>query len=485
MTQSSELSDADLAIAAPASDKLRGALEQVAADLDRWNTPGAEIAVVREGEVLFAGGLGVRGVDDPTPVGTRTLFRHGSCGKAYTSLAATVLAEEGVLDLDAPVRRYVPELRLPDMTVADRMTTRDLLAHRSGIGRHDFTWIANPRWEADDLLARLEHLPLAGDLRAEFVYSNLGYALAGIVMERAAATGWADVLRSRVLEPGDMHRSWIDLQRTLDDDDHAMPHVVHDDKPVLTTWRSISGAAPAGAVMTCAEDAARWLLVQTGAGSLSPAAVRATHQLHTPVPAEMSPFGELRLHGYGLGWLVATWRGRPMVCHTGGIDGFTTHTVVLSEEQIGATVSVNQHLSSLAMAAALHVVDALLGEAGETSWFDRLHVGEVDTPPAQRGPTEPTTARPPVHPLSSYAALYSHPGYGELRVWVDDGALAVRIGELDVEVSHRQLDTWDAHYEPLDVNLPLTFDTDADGQVSHVVVEFAGEAPVTYVRSGE
>ena len=459
------------------------AIERLAGELDRWHVPGLELAVVRDGDVLFAGGLGVRGVDDPTPVGARTLFRHGSCGKAYSSLTAAVLAEEGVLDLDAPVRRYVPELRLPDMTIADRITTRDLLSHRSGIGRHDFVWIANPAWNASELLARLEHLPLAGDLRAQFVYSNLGYAVAGIAMGRAAAAEWSDVLHSRVLEPSGMSRSWIDLQRTVDDADHATPHVERDGKPVVTGWRPISGAAPAGAVMTCADDAARWLLLHTGADYLPASAVTATHALQTPTPAGMSPLTELRLHGYGMGWLVSTWRGRPMVSHTGGIDGFTTHTLVLTDQRIGVTISVNQHLSSLAMAGCLDIADALLGEAAETSWFEALRPGESVEAPAQRLPAEPLVARPPVHPLTSYAGVFTNLGYGDLRVTVADDALSVRIGELDLTAKHRQLDTWDAHYDALDVDVPLVFETGADGAVRKVVAEFDPETSVTYVRS--
>jgi CubicO group peptidase (beta-lactamase class C family) len=461
------------------------AIERLATQLDGWQVPGLELAVVRDGDVLFAGGLGVRGVDDPAPVGSRTLFRHGSCGKAYSSMAAALLAEEGLLDLDAPARRYVPELRLPDMTTADRVTTRDLLSHRGGVGRHDFTWIANPAWDDEELLARLEHLPLAGDLRAKFVYSNLGYAVAGIVMSRAAGAAWADVLHSRVLEPSGMTRSWIDLQRTLVDDDHATPHVERDGKPVVTSWRPISGAAPAGAVMTCADDAARWLLLHTGADYLPASAVAETHQLQTPTPAGMSPFPELRLYGYAMGWLVSTWRARPMVSHTGGIDGFTTHTLVLTEERIGVTISVNQHLSSLAMAGCLDIADTLLGEAAEPSWFDRLHAGDgEELAPAQRAPSEPAAARAPVHPPASYAGLYTHPGYGELLVTVSEGSLAVRVGELDCTVTHRQLDTWDVRYEALDADLSLTFETDAHGDVRRTVVEFAGEDPVGYLRSG-
>lgn len=460
------------------------AVGRLAEQLDRWHVPGAELAVVRDGEVLFAGGVGVRGVDDPAPVGPQTLFHHGSCGKAYTALAAALVADDGRLDLDAPARRYVPELRLPDMGIADRVTTRDLLAHRSGLGRHDFVWIANPRWDALELLARLEHLPMAGDLRAQFGYSNLGYAVAGIAIERAAGMSWGSVLRSRVLDAGGMSRSWTDLQRTLRDTDRATPHVVRDGKPVPTEWRVLTGAAPAGEVVTCAEDAARWLLLQTGSDVVSPAAVSATHQLQTPVAAAMSPFAELRLYGYGMGWLVGTWRGRPMVCHTGGVDGFTTHTFVLPEHRLGVTVSVNQHLSSLAMAACLDVADGLLGETADPSWFDQLR-GDDDVPPAQRAPEDARLHRPPVHPLSSYAGRFVNPGYGDIEVVVDGDALTVRLGELDVDATHRQLDTWDLHYAPLDAGFAMTFSTGPDGQVEDATVRFEGEAPLTFRRVGE
>jgi len=468
------------------------AIEQLADELDRWHTPGAEVAVVRGGEVLFAGGVGVRGVDDPTAVGPSTLFHHGSCGKAYTSLTATLLAEDGVLDLDVPVRRYVPELRLPDMTVADRMTVRDLLSHRSGLARHDLVWILNPSWDAEALVARLARLPLAGDLRGQWLYSNLGYAVAGLAMGRAAGTSWADELRGRVFEPGDMSRSWTDVRRTRDDPDHATPHIARDGKPVPTVWRLLTGAAPAGEVMTCAGDAATWLLVQTGAADfISRSAVTETHKLQAPVPSGMSPFAELHLYGYSMGWLVSTWRGRPMLSHTGGVDGFTTHTAVLPEQQIGVTVSVNQHLSSLAMAAALQIADALLGERAEPSWLDRLHPehgdGPGDVAPPQRVPEDAAdaavAARPPVHPLSSYAGTFANPGYGEMFVSVVDGTLAVRIGELDFDASHRRLDTWDLRYDPLDVDAPLTFGTGPDGTVQDATLRLEGEPPLAYVRS--
>ncbi|HYU66008.1 MAG TPA: serine hydrolase domain-containing protein [Jatrophihabitantaceae bacterium] len=87
-------------------------VKAAANQLDRWQVPGLQVAAV-QGEAIYAGGAGVRGVDDPAPVGARTLFHHGSCAKAYTALCASVLHERGVLDLDARFAAGCPSWSCP------------------------------------------------------------------------------------------------------------------------------------------------------------------------------------------------------------------------------------------------------------------------------------------------------------------------------------------------------------------------------------
>src|SRR4051794_17522198 len=147
------------------ADGIAPAVDDIAGALDPWHVPGLELAAVRDGAVVHAGGIGLRDAATGAPATGRTLFHHGSCGKAVTALLAALVAEEGLLALDAPVRRYVPELRLSDPVVADRVTTRDLLSHRSGIGRHDLAWIFNPTWSREELIRRLEHLPFDSEFR--------------------------------------------------------------------------------------------------------------------------------------------------------------------------------------------------------------------------------------------------------------------------------------------------------------------------------
>ncbi|HEU5033258.1 MAG TPA: serine hydrolase [Mycobacteriales bacterium] len=461
-----------MTVTAP-STRLDETLSRVEAELARWHVPGLELAVVADGGTVFAGGFGGCGVDDPAPVAASTLFHHGSCGKAYTGLLATLLAEEGRLDLDEPVRRQVPELRLPDPFIADRVTVRDLLSHRSGLGRHDLAWIFNPSWSRAELIARMEHLPLTGDLRATWSYSNLGYALAGEVIGRVTGSSWEEQLRRRVFDVLGMRRSTNQVQDLIADADAARPHIVRDGTARRTLHRILDAAAPAGEVISCADDSLRWLHAQLGDGPLSADAVRSTQQPQMLLPPGVTPFPEFDFVGYGFGWISGTYRGRPLVWHNGGVDGFTTYTVLLPAQRIGLLASANVFPTDLPFATVLALADALICEVSEPSWFDRLHPDQAakgdgaaaPAPPAPRSAAGPVAAPPPSHELAAYAGRFRHLGFGDLRVGVAEGELTARLGEFDVEARHRHYDTWDLHYDPLDVDLTMTFETGADGCV--------------------
>jgi CubicO group peptidase (beta-lactamase class C family) len=468
------------------TSSLAAAVDTLAEELDQWHAPAVQLAVVDKGAVAYAGGVGVRGVADPTPVSPTTLFHHGSCGKAYTALLAAALAADGVLDLDAPVRRLVPELELADPVIAERVTVRDLLSHRSGLARHDLLWILSPSLTREELVGRLAALPVGGDLRAEMAYSNLGYTLAGLAIGRAAGTTYEDALAQRILEPCGLTRTGATAAASLADPDHARAHLLRDGVPVETAYRMLDGTAPAGQLRTSAEDAARWLIVQTCAGVVEgrevvPAsAVSETHRLHVPMPPELAPFPELGLVGYDLGWVHSTYRGRPALWHTGGVDGFFTYALLLPDQRIGVLASVNLHMCEIARAAVHDIADAMLGEPSVPSWYDRLHAETEASTPPPRAPQSPQDRH--THNLAAYAGTYRDAGYGDVVVGVVDGELRVRIGESDVTALHRLHDTWNLHYAPLELDLPVTFVTDADGLVAEAVVPLEPTCGVTRFR---
>jgi CubicO group peptidase (beta-lactamase class C family) len=468
---------------------LQELLDDIAGELGHFHVPGLELAVVQDGEVVFAGGLGVRGIDDATPVGAGTLFHHGSCSKAFTGVVASLVAQDGLLDLDAPVRRYVPELLMPDPVIAERVTTRDLLSHRSGLGRHDLAWIFNGSWSRAECIKRLEHLPLIGDLRAQWSYSNFGFMLAGVVIERITGNSWEDEVAARIFQPLGMTRSFPTEATLTTDADSATPHVVRDDKPVVTDVRVTQAIAPAGGIVTCAADTTSWLLAQLGSSELPPEALTRCHELQVPIPSGAVPLPELALHGYSFGWVEGAYRGRPLSWHSGGVDGFLTQTLLLPQQRFGVVACANAHMSQLPMAVVFEIADAVLAERSQPSWFDKLRAAgdSAEAEPSAEQPAA-TAAEPraPVHSLDAYVGTYRDAGYGDFVVGRNGDGLSFTFGETPVDGKHRQLDTWELRYSPLDADGTASFNTGADGKVVDVVVGYdAGDDAVRFIRTGD
>jgi hypothetical protein len=232
--------------------------------------------------------------------------------------------------------------------------------------------------------------------------------------------------------------------------------------------------------MPSAADAARWLLLHTGGDTVDAAAVDATHRLHVVMPPELSPHPLIEVLGYGLGWVVLRYRDQPMLMHAGGVDGFRTDTVILPRQGIGVLVCANLFPTTLPYAAALQIADRLLGHTN-VDWYDE---GRPQPDPDHDAPVD-TLARvhgPPTHPVSEYVGVYSDPGYGELHVTADAGALQIRIGECDLTTTHRHFDTWNVRYEALALDLTVTFVVDAEGLVSEAVVPLEQDLSTRFLR---
>jgi hypothetical protein len=314
-------------------------------------------------------------------------------------------------------------------------------------------------------------------------------------MERAAGSPFEEQIEKRVLQAAGMTRSTTSIDLVEADADHATPYRVVDGRAVPTSRRRMPATSPAGGVRTCADDSIRWLLLQLGKGAIAADVVRRTQHPQVAIPDMPFPFPEIRLYGYGLGWVVATYRGRHALWHTGGVDGFFTYTLLLPDEGIGATSCANRLDTALPQAVVHDVVDALLGERSEQRWVDRMHPDamkaatvhgdEAASAPAPAPAPAPRGAEPvrPTHPLDAYVGRFSNAGYGDIDVQLVDGHLAIRVGEYDQSTTHRHYDTWDIHYVALDGRATVAFFTDADGAVTEAVVTFEqAPAPIRYAR---
>src|SRR6516162_8964618 len=456
----------------------RFVLEQLAA----WEVPGCAVAAVGDGRIRLAAGWGQRDLATKLPVTSDTLFAIGSTTKAFTAATVSAVVDDGLLEWERPLRDYVPELRLADPVVTDRLTVVDLLSHRSGLPRHDMVWLGHPSRSRAEIVCRLRFLLLSKDLRQAFQYCNLGYLLAGHTVEVLGGTPWEDFLRTRLLTPLGMGRSTLSVDDMTADPDHATAYERRQGVVVPVPQRPVTALAPAGALNSCASDMARWLLAQLGGGQvdgrvvMSPDTVARQHAPHIVLPEDRT-FPASTRHAYGLGWLIGRYRDHRLLEHGGGIDGFQTECMLLPDDGIGVAVMTNTSSSAMAPVVAYRVLDELLG-LEPLDWFssfkDRFATLLAGMREA-RGARRVVPDAPPPRPLDAYAGEYEHPGYGRLIIAIEGGTLRPRLGTLDLSLAHRHYETFDLEWHELgdQSNLfPVMFLSDPDGDITALTVPF-------------
>jgi CubicO group peptidase (beta-lactamase class C family) len=316
--------------------------ERVPAILDRDGVPGASVAVVADGELVWAEGFGVRDRETGEPVAADTVFQAGSNAKSLTAWAVLRMAEQGRLKLDVPVDEQVAGWQLPTGEYpANEVTLERLLAHTAGL---PFAITGVPRsvgelrrWEVDSSGFEVRHEPEAG-----FVYSNPGYAVLGLLVEEAAGEPFAEVMAREVLEPLSMHDSTFALDDQLGG--RAATGYDQDGKPVPVDWRAPLAAS---GLHTTAPDLARFAAAAHHGGAATPAGRGVLHpttveQLHQPRVSTAGIPHALMADYAAFGHFVEQLpRGHWVVAHGGEEEGWISGFVMVPATGDGLVVLTN------------------------------------------------------------------------------------------------------------------------------------------------
>lgn len=462
---------------------------------ERFGVAGLSVVVVRDREVLLAEGFGFRDLERELPVTPETLFAIASDSKAFTAALCATFVDEGRLEWDKPVRDVLPWFELQDPHATALVSVRDLLAHRTGLPRHDALWFwGGTSLSHEETVRRLRHLQPSAQLRQVWQYNNNCYTTAGYLAGQLAGTDWATALRERVLDPLGMKRTTLGRLSAEETGDSAVPY---DDRTGTNQPVPLIGdgsVGPAGGIWSCAEEMAHWVLARLGVpqddGSLllSKDALRELH-----APAMVKPTGPMELPGlhsmgYGLAADVVSYRGHKLVHHGGNLHGFCSNVYLAPDSGHAVVVLANANASGIRTAVPLAILDRLLGLEPEP-WGPRLLdlMSAIKTGGKEAAEHHRTTAagRPPTRPLEEYAGVYCHPAYDELRLRVEGDRLVPDWHELDgIELRHRDRDTFDlllaSHYE--DMPMPVVVRFGRDG-VSGVEVSLEPTVePVFFAR---
>src|SRR5438105_4985986 len=241
------------------ADLLFRALDaKIQAAMAEHQIPGVAVGVYYQGQE-YVRGYGVTNVDYPQPVDGDTLFRMGSIAKTFTGTTIMRLVEQGLLNLDAPVRTYLPDLRLADESVAARVTLRQCLNHSAGwLGEYypDFGRGADA---LSRYVAGMTVLPQLTPLGQVFAYNHAAVVLAGHVVETVAGQPYEDVVRAQVLDPLGLHHTYF-FSDEIVGRSVAASHLLEDGRPVVapTMWWMPRTDHPTGGLISSARDQLRY-----------------------------------------------------------------------------------------------------------------------------------------------------------------------------------------------------------------------------------
>jgi len=462
-----------------------------------WNVPGIGVGIIAGDKLVFAKGYGYRDYEKKLPFTPTTLVQIASNTKLFTAVAAGLLVEEGKLTWDKPVRESVPSIRFYNNELNNTVTLRDMLAHRTGITRHDTIW-----YQSDDtrreLFDKVKYLEPQEPLRQTYLYNNLMYAATGYIIELQSGQVWEDFVRDRIFKPLGMTSTVYSIADMLKQPDFGVPFTEKRDSfelYKLPYYEDIGGVAPCGAVISNIQDASHWLIALMNEGRYAgkqvlPAAVlKATLEPAIALPnttAEVRGFWEILNTAYGMGRETMVYRGRLLTLHGGDLPGFHSQVSFMPREKLGVIVFViGNHCASLYNFVSYNVYERLLG-MDQTPWSARfldlrLKGKKAGTEARAKAGADRVPNTKPSHPIQDYAGDYEHPAYGVLKVALRDGGLSMDFHKIRLPLSHFHYDRFETPDDEIYGRWAINFQTNPQGDVDKAVVSL-DEAEVTFTR---
>ncbi|MFD2937655.1 serine hydrolase [Spirosoma flavum] len=338
--------------------------------------PGIAVAIIKDGKLIHCKGYGLRSLRTKQPVTPQTLFGIASNSKAFTAAAIALLMEEGKLQWDDRVNKYLPNFRLYDTLASQQLTIRDLVSHRSGLPTQAGDLMHDPdstNFTLEDILYNQRFIRPASSFRSQFAYSNNGYLVAGAIVARVSGMSWENFVEQRILGPLGMTQSAASFQGCQTNPNLIDAHKrIGDSVRVVARYGSTLDDA-AGGIYSSIEEMSRWVLLFLNQGRYGPALSK--RFLPEPLLADLvapqtiipvQQPGSYRTHfaAYGLGWFLSDVKGYKEIAHSGQDVGMVSAVTMVPELGLGVIVLTNSE-SGAASAINDQIVDSYIGIVGQ------------------------------------------------------------------------------------------------------------------------
>lgn len=341
--------------------------------LKTFDVPGMSVGIIKDGKMVYAKGFGVSSLTTNQKMDENTLVGIASNSKGFTGTALAMLADEGKLNFDDKVTKFIPEFRMYDPYVTQEITIKDLLTHRAGLGLGQGDLMFFPEGgnlTVNDIIHNVRYLKPENSFRNTMDYNNIMFIVAGEVIKRVSGLSWAEFIEQRIMKPVGMKSSFgnynrakaagvkniIDAHAPVDGKAIQVPH----------DWNETADAA--GGIISNITDMATWadflmngFTTKDGKKLVSDKQIQQLWNVQIATPVALKNTYDSNFGGYGLGWFLTDVKGHKQVYHTGGLIGTVTQFTLIPDMKLGIIVLTNQQSGAAFSAVTNTVKDAYLG----------------------------------------------------------------------------------------------------------------------------
>jgi CubicO group peptidase (beta-lactamase class C family) len=486
------------------SDPLAGIdplMEQI---LEERKAAGFAVAVVVKDKIVFAKGYGYRDYENKLPVTPNTSFPIGSCSKAFTSLLIGLLQKDGKLEYDKPVHEYLPDVKFFNEELTKNVTVRDLMCHRTGLPRHDYSWYLFNTGSRDSMVQRIQYQEPTAPLRQTWQYNNFMFLLQGVMAEKMYGGSWEKNIEEKILGPLGMKTSTTTIAGLQKSHEPAKGYYLYKDSLVKSMdYYNINAMSPAGSINSSVNEMANWVIAWINGGKfngkdLFPAAymkeaMSSQMIIGAALPDKEKP--DVHFANYGFGWMLGSYRGHYRVEHGGNIDGFSASTCFFPSDSIGIIVLTNQNGSAVTSLVRNSIADRMLNEKPYDWLGDRMKADAKAKAESKDAKEKVTGNRKmntkPSHGQKDYEGLYHHNGYGTAEIASLNDSLYMLLPDKKIWLRHYHYDVFETFEvdkkEGLDTSggspLKIRFETNEAGEISAAFMEMQpGIKPLEFAR---
>ena len=401
-----------------------------------WQIPGLSIVIVKDGQVVWMKGYGVKDISSQEPVTPGTLFMIASNTKLFTATSLAQLDYDHRLSLDDPYTKYYPAFRLYDPGMTKLLSIRDLLSHRIGTVtfQGDFTFF-NGNLSRAQIMDKMKLLKPSRPFRQDFGYCNSCFLAAGEIIPKVTGKPWEVYVQDSILSPLQMNSTYTSITRVPPGQTVAKPYTT----AFTGTLRELpydqwDNLGPAAALISSVSDLSHWLLFQLDSGRyqgrpvMSFDILQKTRDMNTVISSRLQARLPVHFTGYGLGIFQSDYNNHQIYWHTGGAFGMVSNVCFVPDTQLGIAILTNNDNQGFFEALRQQILDAYLGVDYHNRSLDYLPGSLKDMKENLSeiaGYRQRVKGETPPLGLSAYASHYTHPLYGSLDMSVMGSSLQV------------------------------------------------------------